>query len=35
MILKHEEIGREATPTTGPEATGPGDKALTILVSAC
>lgn len=33
MILKPEEIGREAAPTTGPKATGPGDKALTILVS--
>ena len=24
MILKHEEIGREATPTTGPEARSRG-----------
>ena len=33
MILKPEETGREAPPTTGPKGTGPGDKALPIWVS--
>lgn len=31
MILKPEEIGREATPIPGPKATGPGDKGSSHL----